>query len=210
MTYAFLGAIGASWLANVVRRNFTKSGELIGEILLPFLIFITPLIYNPLVFWGFAGQMKPINYPADWYAVNRQLDSDKSNFQVLFLPWHMYLGFRFTNGVLFNPAASFFDKPIIQGNNIQIANIYTGENTPTSLYVENHILAVGSSVKNIGVNLDHLNVKYIIVAKNSDVGQYQWLNNQRDVTRIDDTKNLLVYRNDAWKATPSTSIPTKP
>jgi len=210
MTYAFLGAIGASWLANVVRRNLTKSGELIGEILLPFLIVITPLIYSPLVFWGFAGQMKPINYPADWYAVNRQLDSDKSNFQVLFLPWHMYLGFRFTNGVLFNPAASFFDKPIIQGNNIQIANIYTGENTPTSLYVENHILAVGSSVTNIGVNLDHLNVKYIILAKNSDVGQYQWLNNQRDVTRIDDTKNLIVYRNDAWKATPSTSIPTKP
>ena len=203
MTYSFLGAIGASWIANVIRRNFTRSrGELIGGIVLPFLILITPLIYNPIETWGFAGQMKPTNYPADWNAINRQLNSDKSNFQVLFLPWHMYLSFNFTNGVIFNPASSFFNKPTIQGNNIEIGTVYTGDNTPTSLYVEKHILSVGSTMKNIGVNLNHLNIKYIILAKNFDAGQYQWLNHQQDVTRISDTKNLLVYKNDAWKAAP--------
>src|SRR5665213_2349614 len=203
MTYSFLGAIGASWIANFARRRLSGGrGELIGGILLPFLILITPLVYNPIELWGVGGQMKPTNYPSDWYAVNSQLNSDKSNFQVLFLPWHMYLSFNFTNGVIFNPASSFFNKSTIQGNDIQIANIYTEFNTPTSLYVDNHILPVGPFVKNIGVNLDHLNIKYVVVAKNFDVGQYKWLNHQFDVTRIDNMKNLLVYRNDAWKATP--------
>jgi hypothetical protein len=200
MTYSFLGAVGATWLSNFVRRNFTRyHGELLGGTVLPFLIFITPLVYNPVELWGFAGQMKTTNYPSDWYAVNRQLNQDKSNFQVLFLPWHMYLRFTFSNGVMANPATSFFDKPTIQGDNIQIANIYSGVHTPTSLFVENNILATGPSSTHIGVNLDHLNIKYVIVAKNSDASQYQWLNRQRDVTMIDDTKDLIVYRNDAWR-----------
>jgi len=203
MTYAFLGAIGAAWIANFAKRRLNAGrGEIIGGIVLPFLILISPLVYNPIEMWGFAGQMKPTNYPSDWYAVNSQLDSDKSNFQVLFLPWHMYLSFSFTSDVIFNPATSFFDKPTIQGNDIQIANIYTEFNTPTSLYVNTHILPVGPIVKNIGVNLDHLNIKYVVVAKNFDVGQYSWLNHQIDVKLIDSTKNLLVYKNEAWKATP--------
>ncbi len=203
LAYAFLGAIGASWLATLAKRRLKEGrGEFVGGILLPFLILISPLVYNPIEMWGFADQMKPVQYPSDWYAVNSQLNADNSNFQVLFLPWHMYLSFSFTSDVIFNPAASFFNKSTIQGNDIQIANIYTEFNTPTSLYVNTHILPVGSLVKNIGVNLDHLNVKYVVVAKNFDVGQYAWLGHQNDVTLIDNTKNLLVYKNDAWKATP--------
>ncbi len=199
MTYSFLGAIGATWISNFVRRNLARyHGELLGGTLLPFLILVTPLIYNPVELWGFAGQMKTTNYPSDWYAVNRQLNQDESNFQVLFLPWHMYLGFTFTNGVMANPATSFFDKPTIQGDNIQIANIYSGVHTPTSLYIENNILALGPSSTDIGRNLDHLNIKYVIVAKNSDASEYQWLARQHDVTMIDNTKNLIVYKNDAW------------
>jgi hypothetical protein len=201
MTYCFLGAIGASWIANFAKRRLRGgTGEVIGGILLPLVIMISPIVYNPIEMWGFEGQLKPTNYPSDWYAVNSQLDSDKSNFQVLFLPWHMYLSFSFTSDVIYNPATSFFDKPTIQGNDIQIAGVYTEFNTPTSLYVNNHILPVGPSVHNIGVNLDHLNIKYVVVAKNFDVGQYDWLNKQTDLTRIDNTKNLLVYRNDSWKA----------
>lgn len=200
LALAYLGSIGASWLANCVRQRLIKTrGEVLGSFMLPILILVMPFIYNPLEMWGFAGQMKPTNYPSDWYLTNRQLNLDPSNFKVLFLPWHMYLSFSFTNGVIANPASSFFNKPIIQGNNIQIANIYTGVNTPTSLYVEEHILTEGPSVTDIGENLDHLDIKYVLVAKNFDAGQYQWLNHQIDLKQVANTRNLLVYKNDAWK-----------
>jgi len=49
---------------------------------------ITPLIYSFTFFNGFAGQIKPTDYPADWYEVNDLLNQDNQDFKILFFPWH--------------------------------------------------------------------------------------------------------------------------
>lgn len=199
LTYSFLGACGAKVVADNSKRFFAKHNELVGDFVLPLLILGLPFFYTPTELWGFSGQIKPTNYPSDWYVVNKQLNADHSNFKVLFLPWHQYLSFSFSPGVIGNPATNFFDKPTIEGNNLELGRIYTQVNTPTSLYIEQQILTLGPSVTDIGKRLDHLNIKYVILAKNFDVNQYLWLGKQNDVSLLSDSKNLLVYKNKAWK-----------
>jgi len=52
-----------------------------------------------------------------------------------------------------NPASSFFDKPIIQGDNMEVGNIYSSSGSPLSKYLEPRL-------KNLtGKDLKLLNVK---------------------------------------------------
>lgn len=198
LCYCYLGACGSSAIANFAKRKLGANAGVIGNVAISVVALSLPFIYTPLEMWGFSGQIVPTTYPADWYSVNQELVADHSSFQVLFLPWHMYLSFSFTRGVIYNPASSFFDKPTIQGNNIQIGSIYTGQNTPTSLFVENKILEDGPKVSDVGTLLNQINVKYVILAKNFDAYQYLWLEKQTDLTLINNTKNLFVFKNEAW------------
>lgn len=45
---------------------------------------ITPLVYSLTFFNGFAGQIKPTDYPSDWYEANNYLNEDKQDFKILF------------------------------------------------------------------------------------------------------------------------------
>ena len=200
LCYGYLGACGGSAIANSAKRKLGANAGTFSNVVISVVVLSLPFVYNPLEMWGFSGQMVPAAYPADWYFVNQELVADHSNFQVLFLPWHMYLSFNFTHGIIYNPASSFFDKPTIQGNNIQIGSIYSGQNTPTSLFVENQILRDGPKVSDIGILLNHINVKYVILVKNFDVDRYLWLDKQADLTLINNTNNLFVFKNNVWIA----------
>jgi len=73
---------------------------------------------------GFWGQLKPTDYPEDWYEINDILNNDPQDFNVLFLPWHQYMDFKWipnTQKRVANPASNFFDKPAIQGENTEIS-----------------------------------------------------------------------------------------
>ena len=104
-----------------------------------------PVFYRPdgdlrdahLRVWG---QVKPTNYPDDWQTVRTMIDDDPEDFTVLVLPWHMYMGFdwlpnRWNN--LANPAPSFFSKPVISGDNIEVPPNYSDSSDPRSKYEAN-------------------------------------------------------------------------
>ncbi|MBI2652580.1 hypothetical protein HYX00_03895 [Candidatus Woesearchaeota archaeon] len=135
-----------------------------------------------------------LDYPKDWYEINNYLNIDKQDFNVLFLPWHLYMDFKWIPNQdkrIANPANSFFDKPVIQGDNMEVGTIYSSSNPPRSKYIE-------SLIKNksiTGSNLKILNVKYVILAKEVDYKNYMYLNNQSDLYLIKETENLYLFKN---------------
>ena len=67
------------------------------------------IMQAPLLLWGLGGQVKPVDYPADWYAADKlimQKDARQKN--ILFLPWHMYMGFKWIGRNVAVPASAFF------------------------------------------------------------------------------------------------------
>jgi hypothetical protein len=150
--------------------------------------------------WGFGGHLRVTpDYPKDWYEVNEFLNQDRADFKVLFLPWHQYMHFTFVGKVVHNPARDFFDKPVIQGDNIEFGPIFTQERNPTSAYIERNFVKPAPKVSDMGKKLLPLKVKYVILAKEVDFQKYNYLDLQKDLKLIMDTETLSVYLNEEFR-----------
>jgi hypothetical protein len=193
LSYAYLGALGMDDLLERARK--AKRFPKFLNMFLPSIFLIIPLIYSPIMLWGFGGQLKAVDYPKDWYQVNETLKADKEDFRVLFLPWHQYMGFLFVWRVIANPAQNFFEKPIIQGDNMEFGQIYSQSNNPDSKYIEDNIIKKGANLENVGEILLPLNIKYIILTKSADWKNYEYLDKQKDLKLFSETETLKVYEN---------------
>jgi len=126
----------------------------------------------PTLLWGMGGQVRPVNFPPDWAETDRLLVQDDCPGTVLFLPWHQYLSFAWTDTVVYNPAKFFFRCPILQGKNMEWAGIYDSSNAPEGIAVTRWVLKEGQTE----LFLDHrLGLTHIILAKGADWERYAWL-----------------------------------
>lgn len=156
--YAYFGAIGLSAIMGYLEKIKFKFSK---QILI--ILFLIPVFYTYTMVGGFARQLRPVWYPADWSEANEILNRDTSDFKVLFLPWHQYLSLDFNNNLITaNPAKAFFDKPIIQGENMEIGGIFsqTGENENKE--IERLILDKSKTPDEIITGLKEKGIKYII------------------------------------------------
>lgn len=181
LAVAYCFGLGADWLLSRTKADW-----------LPGLFVALPLVYTPTMLWGAAGQLHAVNYPADWYALNRHLDAEHSSAKVLFLPWREYMRFGFAGRIIANPAPRFFDRPTIAGTNAQIGLIENQSADPQSQFIERQILA--TSHTNIAAKLKARGFEYIELAKEADYQNYAWLASQPGLTLVSDTATLRVYR----------------
>jgi hypothetical protein len=196
LAYAYLGGIGVSELAKGLRqqgKRLSRAGmtALIGVALL------TPAVYSFTMF-GFYGQLGATDYPPEWYEVNDYLNQDEDDFNVLFLPWHLYMDYNWLpnrDKRLGNPAQQFFDKPVITGDNMEVPGIYSQSTNPISKYVE-FLLGNGNDVDNLGELLAPLNVKYIILVHEVDYAGYDFLYHQKDLKVELETRGLTLLENE--------------
>jgi len=198
--YAFFGAYGIDSLIKKCKDKMVKNK--INRILFVMgliLILAIPFLFTPTLFFNFWGQIKPVDYPLDWYEINQLLNNDSGDFNVLFLPWHQYLDLKWLpnrDKRIANPASIFFDKPIIAGDNMEVGNIYSSSSSQRSRYIE-FLLAKGKEgkLKNLGDNLILINVKYILLTKEVDYQSYSFLFNQSNLELIKETDNFYVFKN---------------
>ena len=197
MAYAYLGGLGVAELEKSAKTKSSEVSRNPGTWLLVALALFTPFIYSFAIFDGFHGQLKTTDYPKDWYAVNDFLNEDKQDFNILFMPWHLYMDFKWlptSQKRIANPANIFFDKPVIQGENMEAGTIYSSSSNPVTKYIE-FLLGKKNVIENFGGLVAPLNVKYIILTKEVDYEQYDFLYKQKDLQIVKDTENLVVFRN---------------
>ena len=195
LAYAYLGGLGVDDFAKHLKGNRIKKAQILPVIVVT-LALTSPFIYSYTMF-GFHGQLKPIDYPKSWYEVNDLLNQDKDDFNVLFLPWHAYMDFNWIENKdkrLGNPAPSFFDKPVIGGDNMEVGGIYSQSTDPTSRYIE-FLLQNSEDITNLGELVAPINVRYVILAKEVDYKKYDFLYSQEDLELIIENENLIVFKN---------------
>lgn len=158
-------------------------------------VLTLPILYTPTMAWGFSGQLSPREYPADWYAINEQLNRDPTNFRVLSLPWHLYMHYQFAGRVIVNPSENFFDKPTLASNELEFKHASPTFPDPDKRLLSTHIVPRAATDPNFGEELDSLNIKYVLLAKTYDYKSYEYLDKRPDLQLVTETQNLKLYRN---------------
>jgi len=199
LVYSFLGSAGVDELFSSFRSNrrikaLSVEKQKIYSIVMAVLILAVPFLYSFTIFNGFYKQIEPRDYPPEWYEVNEFLLSDTEDFDVLFLPWHMYMTFKWSGRRIANPASIFFNKPIISGQNVEVGSIQTQSSNPTQQYI-GYLLEHKTGINNLGELLTPLNVKYVILTKDVDYRMYDFLYDQSDLELVKENKELVVFRN---------------
>jgi hypothetical protein len=189
--YAVLGALGLDYLLAKTESWKDEIFKTMRAIFISLTLFL-PLLYTTTMLFGFAGQLHSADYPADWYKTNDQLNTDKGNFQVLFLPWHHYMYFSFAGRIIGNPAPSFFDQPIISSTSDELGLIPSNAENSQTFYVESKVLV---DPQNLGAKLNTLHIKYVLLAKETDWRNYTWLDKSPDLKLITNSPTVKLYLN---------------
>ncbi len=168
------------WGAHYLQARWRRP---LAQQLIPGLLLALPLTTTPTMLWAAGGQLAPVHYPADWVKLSRRLAADPHPGPVLFLPWHEYLQFSFSNGRLIaNPARSYFGPRIIQGDNPEIGLIQSGTPDPAA------------SPTTLAAAITRRHLQYIVLARATDANRYAWINHQPGLELVSHTPILRLYR----------------
>jgi hypothetical protein len=159
--------------------------------------FVLPLSYTPTIFDGLAGQITSSPLPRAYQQANNLMGDGVG--EILYLPWHLYMAYPFTNGrVVDNVAATSFSRSVISGDDVQTGGVETQSTSPRSAYLE-RLYASGPEISTFGALVAPLGVKYVVLAKAVDWALYGWLDHQRDLKLVLNDSSLEVWRNEAYK-----------
>jgi len=190
LIYSYYGGIG---LTNIIKSNKKpRSGKKI--ILTLFILFVLsiPFIYTyPMVWNGFNDQLNSKFYPEIYQEVDDYLNKDKSEFNVLYFPWHGYMDYSWSLPQrIATPASEIFQKPVIEG-----VGPLTHPNHPIYNYIT-FLLNNQDNITNFAELISLINVKYIIIDKTSLVSKqpYEFLYNQTNLEIVMDS-DLVIFKN---------------
>lgn len=203
ITYAALAAYGFEYVVKKIenRANYYK------DYLIP-ILFCIPVFFGMYVWFGFAGQLAPVDYPPSWYEAKDIVDKDTSATQprVLVLPWEGYFSLAFAgNRIVANPTTQFYGPQVIASQNFRLGGIYDQtSDTPHNEWYreidealhrnssENSLLASTSVIETLKRN----GVKYIIHLqdiKEVDIFTYNFLKDP-ELELLLDTAEVKMYQ----------------
>ncbi len=171
------------------------------------LFLLLAYVYYPGFVFGFNKEIKMSFYPNDWYKARTFLNNDSGDFRLLVFPWHMYMPFRFANYKnIYNVAAYFFDQQkTISARNYEVKALYTHDNSLEQMHVEGllNMTLVGKNLfgerakmtTGWGEALSPIDVKYIMLLKESSWRTYKFLDKQKDLAKIYGNESLTIYKN---------------
>jgi hypothetical protein len=184
--YAILGSFGAAYMIQWGAKKFSELG---GQVVTVVCLFL-PLAITPTMLWGFSGQLTPRAYPVGWYEMNQELKNQGSDKKTLFLPWHQYAKFNFSGRIIANPAEKFFETPIIVSNDPEFKNVQP--TVPDDN--KSKIAATLDDPKKLAGVLREQNIEYILLAKENDAENYNYLNSDSSFKLIKENNDLKLYK----------------
>ncbi len=157
-----------------------------------------PLVLTAVLLWGCHGQLSSRTYPAEWTAANAQLNRDPSDFQVLFLPWHLYMRFGFSGRIIANPAPLFFDKTTIVSDDAELDGAAPSGATAATQQLDQ--LLAAAPRHNQARAFAKLNIKYILLVNDNDYRDYAYLSRWAELKPVRQNAALTLYQNAAWRS----------
>lgn len=184
--YAVLGGVGVAYVVKWVRERFHKIGARVTIII----SLLLPIMLTPVMLWGFAGQLSPRQYPGEWYQMNELLKRTVSRGEVLFLPWHQYMRYDFSDRIIASPAEKFFEVPVIASDDPEFKGV-----SPTVPDTKKRRIAEALKDRENFVRvLEEQDISYIVLVKEDDYQKYAYLNTLSGIRLIQEGRELNLYQ----------------
>lgn len=171
------------------------------------IILLLGFIYYPGFIYGFYNEIKLAQYPSGWAKARIFLQQDKSPDRILIFPWHMYMKFRFANNKnIYNLAEIYFDQnKTVSAHNYEIKGLYTHDYSLEQMHIDG-LLRISQEGEDLfddrvrmtigwGQALIPIDVKYVLLLKESDWRTYRFLDKQKDLKKVFENENVIIYRN---------------
>lgn len=187
LAFAIFLAFGSARLLQLAQNRSETIYSLAASGLILLVILFTPTMY-----WGFGGQLQASSYPSDWHKANNWLNSDRSEFRTIALPWHQYMSFGFAGRIIGHPAQDFFDKPVITSSDPELGHIGQRKDNPLKVELSSKLQHPD---KFLSQSFARHHIKYIMLFKDYDYRKYRYLDRQPGLTTVWDSPSLRIYRN---------------
>jgi hypothetical protein len=192
LAYALFIALSTARLLGWARRRSET-----WQTVLPGAVLLAVLLFTPTMYWGFGGQLHAVNYPADWTAADNYLNAQTAGGRAVFVPWHQYMSFGFAGRIIASPAAQFFGRPVVVGNNPELGAIAPPPNDERTII--GRLLVPPAATSVLANQLAGHDVRYILLAKEDDYRRYAYLAQVPGIVLVHDSPTIAVYQNLAWK-----------
>ncbi|MEI2786814.1 MAG: hypothetical protein V9E82_14080 [Candidatus Nanopelagicales bacterium] len=180
LAYAVFFGSAVEWLAHRVPRR---------EFALPALVL--PLVMAPTLVWGLGGTITTSQYPKGWWAANFVMGRGQG--LALFLPWHAYQPFAFSQGrTIATPSNAFFRRNVLTSDAVELPGLRTDSTSLRTGYVSRLVADGGGGA--FGRLVAPLGVEYVVLAKTTEAVDYAWVGEQPDLQQVLDTETMTVYR----------------
>ncbi|MDX2776448.1 hypothetical protein PV379_03720 [Streptomyces caniscabiei] len=181
--YSLFGGFGVLYLRERYRLRDRMRMVVVGSALL------VPIVITPVMFGGFAGQLKPHEYPSGWHQANLYVKERIGGSHALFLPWHQYARYSFSGRTIANPAAKYFAFPTIISDDPEFKEVPpTLKNAETA-----HIQTLlANEPERLAQYLKKHDVRYVLLAKEQEYQRYQFLSSDTYTIRLT-TDTITVY-----------------
>jgi hypothetical protein len=187
VAYAILGAVGLERALRARRPALLAAA----------VAFSSVLLYGHALLWGLGGEIQLSRYPASWAQADRVMQ-ERGDGRLLVLPWWLYEDWPFTDGrIVASPAPSFFSgREVLVGRDIGLG-LPSASVDPFSYYVDDVLDLEG--VRNLGERVAPLGVRYVAWTEEADLDDLELLSRQRDLTRIYNGGDLVLFESLAWQ-----------
>jgi len=127
-------------------------------------LIVAPVLFLPGLGWGAAGRLRPVQYPADWLAARRLINSDPKAGSALLLPWASYRRFSWNDGeAMLDPWPRLVNRQVIWNDGVQVGALRLPPEDPAALALNGLIL----SGRPLTSRLESAGIRFVIV----DAGQ---------------------------------------
>lgn len=187
LSYAYFGAWGTYSILEKRQKNKPLQMTIFG------LILLLPVLVTPSIFWGLNGQLRPQDYPQDWYRLNNSFPAHSG--KTLFLPWHLYMRFSFAGGrMLASPADQFFaDKQIIVSNDPEFDGVASLSRNPLKQKLS-QLLSDNPTHTLTAQELYNLDIAYVMIAREGDGDNYDYLNHMPGLEPVYVSPVIKLYK----------------
>jgi hypothetical protein len=196
--YAQLVPLGVASLAGWRTRLVGRELRLLSEPLVAAFALALPLYYGNGLLFGAHGQIVPSDYPSGWYQADQALVRDTTSARALFLPWHLYMDMSFVrnaNSLVASPAPTFFSIPIVSSRDAEVPGVEPPRDPEQQAIGK--LVAQGRRA-DWASQLAPWGVKYVLLAKEADWQDYDYLDGQSGLVRVADFNSIILYSNQLW------------
>ncbi|MEZ5117860.1 MAG: hypothetical protein R2737_16485 [Candidatus Nanopelagicales bacterium] len=152
---------------------------------------LVPAASAPALLWGLGGTIAVSTYPFGWYESDARMGNGDE--LVIFLPWHGYQPFDFTDGrSVATPAEAFFRRPVITSDSVELKGLRTDSVSLRMAYLD-RLVAEGGGGTSFGRMVAPLGVRYVALSTQREADRYTWLDDQSDLELVFESDSMRLY-----------------